>query len=74
MKTYIILGMGRSGTSFLAKALKDQGVNIGNNFWGRENPHGGFEDWDFVKLNKVINGAGKTLKQHLLFGFLCLIF
>ena len=59
MRTYIILGMGRSGTSFLAKALKDQGVNIGNNFWGRENPNGGFEDWDFVKLNRdIITEAG----------------
>jgi len=59
MKTYIILGMGRSGTSFLTHALHAQGVNMGRQFKGGRNPTGGYENIEFESLNrKIITEAG----------------
>lgn len=56
MRTYIVLGMHRSGTSFISKALAEQGVNMGNDLgkadWG--NPHGYWENQDFIELNTKI--------------------
>lgn len=56
MKTYIVLGMHRSATSFLAKALLDQGVDMGKRLMGpgEFNPQGHFENLDFVELNDLI--------------------
>lgn len=57
MPTYIITGMGRSGTSFLSKALINSGVNMGIRMYGSTN-----ENIDFVNINKEIydqfNGWG----------------
>ena len=51
-KTYIVLGVHRGGTSFLANALKRAGVTLGGS-----QPH--FEDDDFVQLNKkILEAAG----------------
>ena len=51
-RTFVVLGVHRSGTSFLSKALMDAGVKIA----------GGpihYEDIDFVRLNmSIIQGAG----------------
>jgi len=56
-RTYIILGVHRSGTSFLAKTLKDVGIPL----------KGGpahYEDIDFIKLNmKIIQEAGGIWKN-----------
>jgi hypothetical protein len=59
--TYIILGMHRSATSFIAKALKDQGVNIGERLLGpsKGNFQGHFENVRFLELNrKILKKAG----------------
>ena len=63
---YIILGMHRSATSFLAKCLKLGGVNIGKNLLGagRGNPEGHFENLDFLNLNdEILFGAGGSWKN-----------
>lgn len=56
MRTYIVLGMHRSGTSFLAKALADQGVDMGKRLMGplRNDPIDHYENMDFVELNREI--------------------
>jgi hypothetical protein len=56
MRTYIVLGMHRSATSFLAKALAEQGVNMGRRLMpaNKWNEHGYFENLDFVELNDLI--------------------
>lgn len=56
MKTYIVFGMHRSGTSFLAHALKDQGVNIGKEILGPGvgNLGGYFENVDFLHFNDLL--------------------
>jgi len=46
-KTYVILGAPHSGTSFLAKALRDAGVDIGTDLYK-------YQDRDIVKLNYTI--------------------
>lgn len=59
-KNYIVLGMHRSGTSFIAKALYDQGVDMGKNIQFGSNPFnklGHFENQDFVFLDNEIIGA-----------------
>lgn len=64
--TYVILGMHRSGTSFIAKALNDMGVNMGSrllpaNKW---NPQGHFENLDFVELNTdILEKAGGSWRD-----------
>lgn len=52
----IILGMHRSATSLMAKGLHEAGVNMGKHFIPPDsgNPHGYYEDLDFVNLNKTI--------------------
>lgn len=60
-KVYIVLGMHKSGTSFLAKALKEQGVNMGHELLGADkvNTEGHFEDVRFLELNeKILREAG----------------
>ena len=47
-KTYIVLGVPHSATSFIAQSLSKNGVNM--NHSNVKN----YEDWDFVKINKGI--------------------
>lgn len=54
MRTYIMTGMGRSGTSFLAECLKRNGVNIGHDFYMGENPNHGYENQELVDVTKKI--------------------
>lgn len=49
-KTYVILGMHHSGTSFLAKALFDQGVHMGT----RRSEH--YENVEIVNVNNSLIG------------------
>jgi len=58
METYffLILGMHRSGTSFLARCLNVSGVYLGENLWlsaasPEDNPEGFWENEDFTKLS-----------------------
>lgn len=52
----MVLGMHRSGTSMIASMLDALGVHMGDNLMGAasSNPHGHYEDWDFVRLNSLI--------------------
>jgi len=59
-KTIIVLGMHRSGTSMIAGVLKKLGVHMGDELLGKSssNPHGHFEDLDFLHLNiKILRAA-----------------
>ncbi len=60
-KTFIVLGMHRSATSLMAKALHEQGVNMGDHLLGAAhgNPLGHFEDKEFLHLNdRILSDAG----------------
>jgi len=64
MKSVVILGMFRSGTSMTAGILDLLGVDFGENLLpeSRANPLGYFEDMSFMDLNrKIIKAAGGTL-------------
>lgn len=50
-KTYIILGCHHSGTSFLAKALHDQGIAMGTE------PSAHYENLDALKVNGYLMGG-----------------
>lgn len=52
-KLIVVLGMHRSGTSAVIKALSCMGVNLGDNFMpaGIDNPKGFFEDRSINQLN-----------------------
>jgi GT2 family glycosyltransferase len=52
----VVLGMHRSGTSALAKALELFGVDLGNNLMApqKDNPKGFFEDKQLVEINDRI--------------------
>jgi len=60
IKTIIVLGMHKSGTSIIAGVLARLGVNMGRSVEEESkrddisNPLGHYEDWDFQKLNKEI--------------------
>jgi len=58
MKTFIVLGMHRSGTSLIAKALENE-IHMGDDFLAGNifNPKGYFENKEFVQLNDRILGA-----------------
>jgi hypothetical protein len=58
IKSIIILGMHRSGTSMVAGVLARLGVNMGRELMppNRGNPTGYYENMDFVKLNREILG------------------
>lgn len=49
----VVLGMHRSGTSALTRALVAIGAGVGDNLLpaGHDNPKGFWEDKDFVTLN-----------------------
>lgn len=56
MKTFVVLGMHRSATSLIAKALHDQGVHMGKRLMGpgHGNPKGHYECLDVVAVNDAI--------------------
>jgi len=64
MKTIIVLGMHRSGTSLTAGILNALGVHLGEKLIGAtaSNPIGHFENAEFVELNDILllaaNGDG----------------
>ena len=61
IKTVVILGMHRSGTSMVGGVLTRLGVDMGQDFPGKQdsNPLGHFEDGDFLRLNrKILRRAG----------------
>jgi len=51
-KTYVVLGMHKSGTSFIAKSLHDQGVEMGVR--DADKKHTLYEHLEFNKLNREI--------------------
>lgn len=56
-KTYMVLGMHKSGTSFIAKSLHDQGINMGVPDSTKEETL--YEHIDFNKLNvDILKRAG----------------
>lgn len=58
-KTYVVLGMHRSGTSFITKSLLDQGVDMGK--LSTEDELTLYEDKEFGELNnRIIEKAGGT--------------
>ena len=64
-KTFIVLGMHRSATSLVAKALSQE-ICLGTNFLppASSNPKGFFEDRDFVNLNnRILRKAGGSWKM-----------
>lgn len=61
-KVYIILGTHKSGTSFLSKALKDQGVTMTQLDDTSFRRH--YEDEEFLNLNKeILKQAGGYWKE-----------
>lgn len=55
MKTVIVLGIARSGTSIVAGMLSLMGVNMHHDDNpGPDNPGGGFEDSNFIHLTKLL--------------------
>ncbi len=58
IKTVVVLGMHRSGTSIVAGVLHKLGVNMGKNFLNANpgNVYGYYENVNFVELNKKILG------------------
>lgn len=61
IKTIVVLGMHKSGTSMIAGILEKLGVNIGKELLGSHwsNPLGHFENVEFLKLNeKILKEAG----------------
>jgi hypothetical protein len=53
---FVVLGMHRSATSLITKGIFKVGVKIGSNVLSADsgNPHGYWEDTDFLYLNKWI--------------------
>lgn len=63
MKTVVVLGMHRSGTSSLAGALHNSGISMGVDLTGPwfANPKGGFEEKSIFGINgRIIGNAGGT--------------
>jgi len=61
IKTVVVLGMHRSGTSMTSAILEKLGINMGEETLGagETNPIGHFEDKMFLNLNKrILNDAG----------------
>jgi hypothetical protein len=56
MTCFLVLGPGRSGTSFIAKTLHENGVVMGERFRppDKKNPDGYYEDLDFKELNESL--------------------
>ena len=63
-RVVITTGMHRSGTSLFANLIRNAGVNLGDRLLdpGEDNPHGYFEDVDFVELHRgMLLNRGHTL-------------
>ncbi len=63
MKTVIVLGMHRSGSSLVAGILHHLGVNMGRRLLGPkfDNPKGFYENLNFLYLNeRLLHSAGGT--------------
>lgn len=61
MKSVVVLGMHRSGTSMVASVIEALGVNMGDDLLppGHGNPLGFYEDVEFMRLNdKILRTAG----------------
>lgn len=60
-KTFIVLGMHRSATSLIAKALHSIGVNMGDRLLppANDNPEGFFEDIEFLQTNIQLLGGDR---------------
>lgn len=55
MKTVLILGLARSGTSVVTGVLRLLGVDVGaRDYADKSNPYGSFEDRDFRRLHREI--------------------
>lgn len=56
MKTFIVLGYGRTGSSLVAGTLRELGVNMGTKFRPADeaNLKGFFENLDFYNLNRAV--------------------
>lgn len=62
VRTVVVLGLARSGTSVVTGILKILGVDTGTSLEDNSNPRGSNEDIDFAKLHKDIfdlTGAGR---------------
>ena len=60
-RTFIVLGMHRSGTSLIAGGLNKSGINMGEKLLGANewNPKGHFENEEFIELNdRILAEAG----------------
>jgi hypothetical protein len=68
-KQLVILGMHRSGTSFLAQAIHQLGINLGDEIGGANygNLKGYYEDLDFLRLHQEIL-AENNLESTGLYG------
>lgn len=62
----LVLGVGRSGTSDVARILDELGVNMGHRFHSEDefNPKGYFEDKDFQELNMTYTMMGLYKKDR----------
>lgn len=61
LKTIVLIGMHRSGTSVVSGVLYKLGVDMGKNMFGKtkSNPLGHFEDINFLNLNdRILNASG----------------
>lgn len=66
-KQLIIAGFHRSGTSMVAELFHAAGVFLGWDLLGTDesNPHGHFEDWDFIKYHdRLLKSAGSNWKDE----------
>ena len=65
-KEIIVLGMHRSGTSMVCGVINHLGVNLGEDYPGKQisNPLGHFEDGDFLLLNQEILAAAGGSWDH----------
>lgn len=61
MKSVIVIGVHRSGTSLVSNVLRQLGVNMGSEFLAPDegNPGGYWEDTEWLGINKKILGEAK---------------
>jgi len=70
-KIVLILGMHRSGTSFLTNWLQQCGLYIGSELYGKDigNKDGHFEDWNFINLHRRALKESPFDKESEVFDF-----
>lgn len=66
----MVLGMHRSGTSYVSQWLSARGVHMGDTLLGADfsNKQGHFEDYDFIHLHKEILRANEWNETGLIIG------